>query len=64
MLHSAYQDYGIRYPRPQWVEQDPEELWQVVAATSAKVIREGGIDPAQILGVGASAQSSGFAGWI
>jgi len=56
VLHSAYQDYGIRYPQPQWVEQDPEELWQTVAATSAKVIRQAGIAPEEILGVGVSAQ--------
>lgn len=56
VLHSAYQPYGISYPRPEWVEQDPDELWQVVAATSRKVIQESGIDPAEILGVGVSAQ--------
>ncbi len=56
VLRSAYQSYGISYPQPEWVEQDPNELWQVVAATSRKVIQESGIDPAEILGVGVSAQ--------
>ncbi len=56
VVHSVYQSYGISYPQAEWVEQDPDELWQVVAATSRKVIQEAGIDPAEILGVGVSAQ--------
>ena len=56
VVHSVYQSYGISYPRPEWVEQDPDELWRVVAATSKQVIRESGIDPSDILGVGVSAQ--------
>ena len=56
VLHSLYQSYSISYPHPEWVEQDPDELWQVVAATSKKVIHDSGIDPSEILGVGISAQ--------
>jgi xylulokinase len=56
VLYSNYQPYGISYPIPEWVEQDPDELWQVVAATTKKVIQESGIDPGEILGVGISAQ--------
>jgi xylulokinase len=56
IVHSAYQDYGLSYPQPEWVEQDPGELWLTVAATNRKVIQEAGVDPAEILGVGISAQ--------
>jgi xylulokinase len=56
VLYSTYEPYGISYPNPEWVEQDPDELWQVVAATTRKVIQESGIDPHEILGVGISAQ--------
>ena len=56
VVHSAYRAYGLSYPRPEWVEQDPDELWRVVASTSKQVIRESGIDPGSILGVGVSAQ--------
>lgn len=56
VIHSVYQDYGLSYPRPDWVEQDPDELWQTVAATSRRVIQESGVAPAEILGVGISAQ--------
>lgn len=56
VLFSAYRAYGISYPNPEWVEQDPDELWLTVAATSRQVIQESGIDPDEILGVGLSAQ--------
>ncbi len=56
VIHSAYQAYGLSYPRAEWVEQDPDELWQSVAATTRQVIQESGISPADILGVGISAQ--------
>jgi len=56
IIHSAYRSYGLHYPRPQWVEQNPEELWQAVASTTRLVIEEAGVDPAEILGVGISAQ--------
>lgn len=56
VLYSAYQAYGISYPQPEWVEQDPDEIWRSVAATSHTVIQESGINPAEILGVGVSAQ--------
>lgn len=56
VLFSAYQSYGISYPQAEWVEQDPDELWEAVAATTRQVIQESGIDPREILGVGVSAQ--------
>lgn len=56
IIASEYQDYGLYYPQPGWVEQDPEELWQTVTATTRMVIERAGIDPTDILGVGISAQ--------
>lgn len=56
VLHSAYRPYRVHYPQPEWAEQDPEELWAAVAATTRSVLGESGIDPARILGVGISGQ--------
>jgi xylulokinase len=56
VIHSAYRPYGLQYPRADWVEQDPEELWAALAATTREVIEGGGADPGEILGVGISAQ--------
>jgi xylulokinase len=56
IIHAAYQDYGLNYPHPGWVEQDPDALWQTVAQTTRQVIVRSGIDAGEILGVGISAQ--------
>lgn len=56
IIHSRYLPYSIRYPKPEWAEQDPDELWGAVAATTRQVIEASRIDPAEILGVGISAQ--------
>ncbi|MCP6756894.1 FGGY family carbohydrate kinase, partial [Klebsiella pneumoniae] len=46
----------VSYPRPGWAEQDPDELWAAVAATTRQVLEESGADPADVIGVGVSAQ--------
>jgi xylulokinase len=56
IIHSRYQEYSLSYPQPEWVEQDPDELWRAVAQTTRQVISETGIDAGEILGVGISAQ--------
>jgi len=56
ILAAQYRSYPVRYPRPEWAEQDPDELWAAVAATTKEVLQTAGIDPAQVLGVGISAQ--------
>ena len=56
ILHASYVPYGVEYPRPDWVEQDPDLLWRAVADTTRKVIHDAGVDPAEILGLGISAQ--------
>jgi xylulokinase len=56
VVRSAYQPYEVYFPRSDWAEQDPDELWQAFAATTREVIRESGIDPSEVAGVGVSAQ--------
>lgn len=56
IIHSCYQPYDLQYPRPNWVEQDPNNLWRAVASTTRRLIEESRINPAEILGVGISAQ--------
>jgi xylulokinase len=56
ILHTCYAPYAVEYPRRDWAEQDPDALWSAVADTTRRLIREAGIAPAEILGVGVSAQ--------
>ncbi len=42
VVESAYRPYEVYFPRPDWAEQDPDELWQAFAATTREVIAEVG----------------------
>jgi glycerol kinase len=37
---SAYEEFPQYFPRPGWVEHDPEEIWRSVRRTMARVLRE------------------------
>jgi glycerol kinase len=39
------------YPRPGWVEHDPEEIWQAVAATCREAIGAAGARPIAAIGI-------------
>lgn len=51
--------YPTYYPEPAWVEQDPEDYWKAVCATSRAILEETGIDPAEIKGIVFSTQAQG-----
>ncbi len=56
IVRSAYRPYEVYTPRPDWAEQDPDELWDAFAATTREVLEASAIDPRDVLGVGVSAQ--------
>jgi glycerol kinase len=37
VIDVAYREIGQHFPRPGWVEHDPDEIWQAVCATLAEV---------------------------
>lgn len=37
----AYRELPQQYPRPGWVEQNPNDIWQTVIDTANEVVREG-----------------------
>jgi glycerol kinase len=51
---SAYQEFPQYFPKPGWVEHDPEEIWQSVHATVQKVLNQ--IDPKKIAAIGITNQ--------
>ncbi len=53
-----YCDYGATYPRPGWVEQDPELLTARTMEACRAAIATAGIDPREIASIGFSAQRS------
>lgn len=41
--------YPIHYPCPDWAEQDPEDWWHAITATTRQVIEKAGIAPGDVL---------------
>ena len=37
---SSYREFTQHFPKPGWVEHDPEEIWNAVVATLTEVVRE------------------------
>jgi xylulokinase len=59
VLARALAEYPLYSPRPLWSEQDPEDWWQATCSTVRDVLRQAGIDPKEISGIGLSGQMHG-----
>ena len=46
VLGRGYRELPQHFPRPGWVEHDPEEIWQSVLDSAADAIEAAGIEPA------------------
>lgn len=57
VLAAANGEYPVYYPEEGWAEQNPEEWWSAVCEAVRQVIREAGIQPEEIAGVGIDGQS-------
>ena len=53
---SAQREIGQHYPRPGWVEHDPDEIWQSVLTTCRDAIASSGVDLMRIGGIGITNQ--------
>jgi len=52
----GYAPVVSRYPRPGWVEQDPEDLWQSVLLAVGRALESGGVTARQLLALGVTNQ--------
>ncbi len=52
----AYSEFKQIYPKPGWVEHDPEEIWEVTCSVMAKALREADIPVEQIAAIGITNQ--------
>jgi glycerol kinase len=50
-LHTARIELRQIYPRPGWVEHDPEEIWQAVVATCREAIAAAKGQPIAAIGI-------------
>lgn len=59
-LGTAYREYKVIFPRPQWVEQCVDEIWEAQCETSQEIIHKTKIDPKNVVAVGISCQRATF----
>ncbi len=53
---SAQQEFPQIFPRPGWVEHDPEDIWRSTLATAREALAKAGLAPATLAGVGIANQ--------
>jgi glycerol kinase len=53
---TAQQEFAQIYPRPGWVEHDPEEIWSTVVATARAALARAGALAKDVAGVGITNQ--------
>ena len=61
VIASAYQEFPQYFPKPGWVEHDPEEIWQSVKNSIDKVLRK--VDPKSISAIGITNQRETTVVW-
>jgi len=52
----AYSEFTQHYPRPGWVEHDPEEIWTVTLKVIGDAFRASGISPGEVASIGITNQ--------
>lgn len=63
VVAAAQQEFRQIFPRPGWVEHDPEEIWRSVVATCRAAIRKARVRPAAIAGIGITNQRETTVVW-
>ena len=56
---SAFSGYPTEYPRPNWVEQNPEDWWQAVCNSTKELLSSAGVNPRSIACITFSGQMMG-----
>ncbi len=62
-LGVAQQEFEQFFPKPGWVEHDPEEIWQTQREVMADVIAQIGSDAGKIVGIGVTNQRETTVVW-
>jgi glycerol kinase len=60
---TAQQEFTQIYPRPGWVEHDPEEIWTTVLATARQALTNAGLAAADIAALGITNQRETVVVW-
>ena len=57
---SATAEYPMFTPQPLWAEQNPADWWAATVTSIRRVLKEGGVGPGQVAGVGLTGQMHGL----
>jgi glycerol kinase len=60
---SAQKEFAQHFPKPGWVEHDPEEIWRSVVATCRAALRKSAVPPARLAGIGITNQRETVVIW-
>ncbi|HNP35455.1 MAG TPA: glycerol kinase GlpK [Woeseiaceae bacterium] len=56
VVASAQQEFAQHFPRPGWVEHDPEAIWAATTAVLSKALQKARATPAEIIAIGITNQ--------
>ena len=56
IVSSAALEFAQHYPRPGWVEHDPEEIWSSQLATAKAALAQARIEPGDVRAIGITNQ--------
>lgn len=62
-VSAAQKEFTQYYPKPGWVEHDPEEIWSTQAGVALEAITKAGIDSTDIAGIGITNQRETTVVW-
>jgi glycerol kinase len=60
---TARKEFAQHFPKPGWVEHDPEEIWRSVVRTSRAAVRNAGLKPSAIAAIGITNQRETVVLW-
>ncbi len=63
IVSSAAEPFEQIYPKPGWVEHNPEEIWRTQRSTALKAIAQAGISPEEIAAIGITNQRETTVVW-
>jgi len=63
IIHLAQQEFSQIFPKPGWVEHNPNEIWGSILAVIASCLSEAGIRPEQVAAIGITNQRETTVVW-
>lgn len=59
----AYSEFPQYFPRPGWVEHDPNEIWETTRRVAHEAIGEAGLEGGELAGIGIANQRETIVAW-